>query len=161
FGLGTAAGAYAGGLTQSAAIGTATDAIGRLPLDAALKKQLSTDVTIGYAVTYVAGLLASIWSLTWLAPRLLRVDLAAECRKLEQALGVGAVDVGIVSAYRAFITRAYVVPDSLVGQTIAALEASFAPQRAFVERLRRNGEIATPQPEVVLAAGDRVSLSAR
>ena len=161
FGLGTAAGAYAGGLTQSAAIGTATDAIGRLPLDAALTAQLSADVTIGYAVTYVAGLVASIWSLTWLAPRLLRVDLAAECRKLEQALGVGAQDFGIVSAYRAFITRAYVVPDALVGQTIAALEASFAPQRAFVERLRRNGEIATAEPEVVLAAGDRISLSGR
>jgi putative transport protein len=161
FGIGTAAGAYSGGLTQSAAIGTATDAIGRLPLDAALKRQLSADVTISYAVTYVAGLVASIWSLTWLAPRLLRVDLAAECRKLEQALGVGAGDVGIVSAYRAFITRAYDIPDALSGHTIAALEASFAPQRVFVERLRRNGEIAPAEPEVVLAPGDRISLSGR
>ena len=160
FGLGTAAGAYAGGLTQSAAIGTATDAIGRLPLDPAVRTQLSADVTIGYAVTYVAGLVASIWSLTWLAPRLLGVDVAAECRKLEQALGVSSKDVG-VSAYRAFLTRAYAVPDALVGKTIAALEASFAPQRAFVERVRRNGEIATAEPEVVLAAGDRISLSAR
>jgi putative transport protein len=160
FGLGTAAGAYAGGLTQSAAIGTATDAIGRLPLDAAVRTRLSADVTIGYAVTYVAGLLASIWSLTWLAPRLLGVDVAAECRKLEQALGVSSKDVG-VSAYRAFVTRAYVVPDALAGRTIAALEASFAPQRAFVERVRRNGEIATAEPELALAVGDRISLSAR
>jgi putative transport protein len=161
FGLGTAAGAYSGGLTQSAAIGTATDAIGRLPLDAAVKKQLSADVTIGYAVTYVAGLVSSIWSVAWLAPRLLRIDLAAECRKLEQALGVGAQDVGIVSAYRAFVTRAYELPEALAGHTVAAFEASFAPQRAFVERLRRNGEIATAEPEVVLAVGDRISLSAR
>jgi putative transport protein len=161
FGLGTAAGAYSGGLTQSAAIGTATDAIARLPLDEALKTQLAKDVTIGYAVTYLAGLVASIWSVAWLAPRVLRVDLAAECRKLERALGIDSADVGVVSAYRAFITRAYVVPETLAGLTIAALEISFAPQRAFVERLRRNGQIVTAEPGTVLATGDRLSLSAR
>jgi putative transport protein len=161
FGIGTAAGAYAGGLTQSSAIGTATDAIGRLPLDAVQKRQLSADVTIGYAVTYIAGLVASIWTVTWLAPRLIRVDLAAECKKLELALGVTTQEAGAVSAYRAFITRAYDVPDTLVGKTIAELEASFAPQRAFVERLRRNGEVVPTEPEIVLAAGDRISLSAR
>jgi len=40
-GVGTAAGAYSGGLTQSAAIGSSIDAIGRPPLDAALRQQLS------------------------------------------------------------------------------------------------------------------------
>jgi len=62
FGVGTAAGAYSGGLTQSAAIGTATDAIGRLPLDVEVRRELSNDVTVAYAVTYIAGLVASTGS---------------------------------------------------------------------------------------------------
>ncbi|HUO65912.1 MAG TPA: aspartate-alanine antiporter [Gammaproteobacteria bacterium] len=160
-GIGTAAGAYSGGLTQSAAIGTSIDAIGRLPIDAELKQQLATDVTVGYAVTYIAGLIASIWSVAWLAPRVLRVDLAAECRELEAELGVGGAEVGVVSAYRAFVTRAYVLPSSLAGQSVAALEASFAPQRAFVERVRRRGEILPVDPPMTLEADDRVAVSAR
>ena len=161
FGIGTAAGAYSGGLTQSAAIGTSVDAISRLPLDAAARQQLATDVTVGYAVTYIAGLLASIWSVAWLAPRLLRIDLAAECRALEAQLGVGAGEAGVVSAYRAFVARAYVVPPTLGGLTVAALEASFSPQRVFIERVRRNGQIVPGEPDTALAAGDRVALAAR
>jgi putative transport protein len=149
FGIGTAAGAYSGGLTQSAAIGTSVDAIGRLPLDAAQRQQLATDVTIGYAVAYIAGLVASVWSVAWLAPRLLRIDLAAECRELEAKLGVGAGDAGVVSAYRAFVARAYDVPAPLAGRSVAALEASFAPQRAFVERVRRRGEIVPAEPDTL------------
>lgn len=159
--LGTAAGAYSGGLTQSAAIGTSIDAIGRLPIDAELKRRLAADVTVGYAVTYIAGLVASVWSVAWLAPRLLRVDLAAECRELEAELGVGRADAGVVSAYRAFVTRAYVVPPALAGQSVAALEASFAPQRAFVERVRRRGEIMPADPQMTLEADDKVAVSAR
>ncbi len=161
FGVGTAAGAYSGGLTQSAAIGTAMDAIGRLPLDAEVRQELANDVTVAYAVTYIAGLVASIWSVAWLGPRLMRVDLAAECRALEAKLGVGANEVGIVSAYRAFVTRAYEVPASIAGRSIAELEASFAPLRAFVERVRRHGEILPVDPEMLLAAGDRIAVSSR
>jgi putative transport protein len=161
FGVGTAAGAYSGGLTQSAAIGTATDAIGRLPFAPAVRQELANDVTVAYAVTYIAGLVASIWSVAWLGPRLMRVDLAAECRALEVTLGVGGNDVGIVSAYRAFVTRAYEVPPSVAGRSIAELEASFAPLRAFVERLRRHGQILPVEPETLLAAGDRVAVSSR
>ena len=160
-GVGIAAGAYSGGLTQSAAIGTSVDAIGRLPIDAGPRQQLANDVTVGYAVTYIAGLLASIGSIAWLAPRLLRVDLAAECRALEAELGVGTTDIGVVSAYRAFVTRAYVVPPSLAGQSVSALEASFSPLRAFVERVRRRGEILPTDPEMTLEAGDTVAVSAR
>jgi putative transport protein len=79
FGAGTAAGLLAGGLNASAAIGTAGDAIARLPLDAALRERLETDTTIAFAVTYVVGLFSTVWTLAWLGPRLLGVDLAAEC----------------------------------------------------------------------------------
>src|SRR5882672_2278187 len=73
-GTGSAAGVVAGGLTQSAALGTASDAIGRLPLASDARAALSKDVTIAFAVTYLAGLFATIWSLAWLAPRLMRAD---------------------------------------------------------------------------------------
>ena len=62
----------------------------------------------------------------------MRVDLAAEARKLEEQLGMVAAEVGVFSAYRAFVARAYNVPPSLAGQPVAALEKAFAPNRAFV-----------------------------
>jgi len=38
---------------------------------------------------------------------LLGVDLAAECRKLEEEMGLASKDEGTVSAYYQFIVRAY------------------------------------------------------
>src|SRR5262245_49853194 len=57
FGLdkGLAAGMLSGALTQSAAIGTSTEAIQRLPLDEATRKVLASHVPIGDAVTYLFG----------------------------------------------------------------------------------------------------------
>ena len=52
---GMAAGLAAGGLTQSAIVGTAGDAIGRLGLSPELMKSMQTDVAVGYAVCYVFG----------------------------------------------------------------------------------------------------------
>ncbi len=163
FGLSPAesAGIFAGGITESSALGTADGAIGRLEIDATLRQQLSTELTVAFAVSYVVGLASTIWVLSWVGPRLMRTDLAAECRKLEAELGVDSTEVGVFSAYRAFVTRAYRIPGSLAGHTVAALERQFAPQRAFVQRLRRGTTLGSVEPDTVLAAGDRIALTTR
>src|SRR4029079_7816571 len=84
FDVGTAAGLLAGSLTESATVGTATDALGRLPIDEALRTALSAKIAVAFAVTYLVGLITAVWTLSKLAPRLMRIDLADECRKLEQ-----------------------------------------------------------------------------
>lgn len=57
---GLAAGLAAGGMTQSAIIGTAGDAISRLDLPLAEIQRLQANVAIGYAVTYIFGSLGAI-----------------------------------------------------------------------------------------------------
>jgi len=71
FGLdrGMAAGLAAGGLTQSAIIGTAGDAISRLGLSPELMKTMQTNVAVGYAVCYIFGSLGPILMVTWFLPK--------------------------------------------------------------------------------------------
>ena len=70
FGLdrGMAAGLAAGGLTQSAIIGTAGDAIGKLGLSPELTKTMQTNVAVGYAVCYIFGSLGPIIMVSWFLP---------------------------------------------------------------------------------------------
>ncbi|ENW21716.1 hypothetical protein F926_01008 [Acinetobacter haemolyticus NIPH 261] len=57
---GLAAGMAAGGMTQSAIIGTAGDALSRLDLPLQEIQRLQANVAIGYAVTYIFGSLGAI-----------------------------------------------------------------------------------------------------
>ena len=156
---GTAAGLVAGALTESATIGTAMDAIARLDLSTAERAALANNIPVAFAVTYLVGVIGAAWVLSQLAPRLLRVDLAEECRKLEEQMrgGVSAQH----SARREFEFRAYAVdPGSgLVGRSLADLEA-LAP-RIFVEQVRRRGDIVASRDVPVLREGDVVAVAGR
>jgi putative transport protein len=156
---GTAAGLVAGALTESATIGTAMDAIARLDLSTAERAALANNIPVAFAVTYLVGVIGAAWVLSQLAPRLLRVDLADECRKLEEQMrgGVSAQH----SARREFEFRAYAVdPGSgLVGRSLADLEA-LAP-RIFVEQVRRRGGIVASRDVPVLREGDVVAVAGR
>ena len=57
---GTAAGLAAGGLTQSAILGTAGDAISRLDVSAEQIKTMQTNVAVGYAICYIFGSIGPI-----------------------------------------------------------------------------------------------------
>ena len=156
---GTAAGLVAGALTESATIGTAMDAIARLDLSTAERAALANSIPVAFAVTYLVGVIGAAWVLSQLAPRLLRVDLAEECRKLEEEMrgGVSAQH----SARREFEFRAYAVDpgSSLVGRSLADLEA-LAP-RIFVEQVRRRGDIVASRDVPVLREGDVVAVAGR
>jgi putative transport protein len=80
---GTGGGLVAGAMTESAAIGTAMDAIGRLPAPEAARLAMANNIPVAFAVTYMIGMTGAIWFLSHLAPRIMRVDLAEECRRLE------------------------------------------------------------------------------
>src|SRR3954451_2610611 len=91
---GFAAGLMSGSLTQSAAMGTATDAINGLSLPEAER------AAVADAVTYVFGYAGVILFLTVVAPSLLKIDLKEEALKLEQALGLNRARPGLASAWR-------------------------------------------------------------
>jgi putative transport protein len=160
---GTAAGLLAGAFTESTVIGTAADMIGRLDLPADEKTRLVNNIPVAYAVSYLVGTGFVVWFLSSLAPRLLRVDLKAESRKLEQEIsGVAEEQPGVKSAYPEWDRRAYrVTADWFGGRTAGDLERSYAPDRVFVERIRRHDLFVTPAPETALAAGDTVAVMAR
>src|SRR5881409_1759015 len=106
--MGTAAGLLAGAFTESTVIGTASDAIGRLAISAADKTSLTNNIPVAYAVTYLIGTAFIVWFLPNIGPKLMRVDLKEESRKL-QAQVVGGTDSepGVISALQRFAVRAY------------------------------------------------------
>jgi putative transport protein len=158
---GFAAGMMSGALTQSAAMGTATDAINGLPLPEAEKARLVAHVAVGDAVCYVFGAAGAILFATAIAPALLRIDLKVEAAKLEEALGMSRAKPGLASAWRKFELRAYRLPEGApsVGSTVAAAEAGAAEHRLFIHRLRREGRIVEAEPGLVLQAGDVIAVS--
>jgi putative transport protein len=161
FGTGTAAGLLAGALTTSTMVGTASDAIGRLGLPAAETARLIDDVGIAYAVTYLIGTVAVMWFLSRGAPRLLRVNLAEESRKLASAMADDAGAAAPRSGYREWAIRAYRLSDRWAGRAVSTLERAFAPERVFVERIRRGTELLDGRPSIILRAGDTVAVAAR
>ncbi|HQR44482.1 MAG TPA: aspartate-alanine antiporter [Thermoanaerobaculia bacterium] len=159
---GTAAGLMAGAFTESTVIGTAGETINRLPLPEAERKRLLDQIPVAYAVSYLVGTGFVVWFLANLAPRLLRVNLKEESKKLEATLSGGPVhEPGVQSAYRDWDTRAYLLPVFEAGRRVSDFESSFAPDRVFVPRLRRVGVLVEASPETVLAAGDHVAIVAR
>jgi len=158
---GFAAGLMSGALTQSAAMGTATDAINGLPLPEDVRARFVAHIAVADAVCYIFGYAGVIVFCTVVVPALLRIDLKTEAQKLEQALGMTRTKPGLASAWRKFELRAYRLADGapLVGSTVAAAEARVLEHRVFIHRLRRGEHILEAEPGTTLAAGDVVALS--
>jgi putative transport protein len=162
--LGMSAGLLSGGLTHSAAIGTATEVIMTMPSslsDAERQVQVS-HIAVADALTYVFGVVAPIWFLGTLAPRLLRIDLKQEAAALEAKLGIKRDAPNVTSAYQQFVFRAHRVDaDAYVGKRVAELEVIRPDGRMFVERLRRGEQVLSVDPDTRIERGDVVSLHGR
>ena len=76
-----------------------------------------------------------------MGPRILGVDLAAECQTYEAAMAGGATPAGQVEAWRQFDIRTFEIKaDSRVaGRTVADVEGMFAGARFYIDRIRRGG----------------------
>jgi putative transport protein len=161
FDAGTAVGLLAGALHSSQAVGTGSDAIGKLTLEENVRRALTTNIAVAYAVTYMVGVFAGIFVLVRMGPWVMRIDLRAECQKLENELGMKKDELGVVSAYKQFVMRAYKVPENMNNRSVAELEDSFSPGRVFVERVKNNRGIMDADPSLRLLAGDLIVLSGR
>jgi len=163
FGLdrGMAAGLAAGGLTQSAIIGTAGDAISKLSLSPALIKTMQTNVAVGYAVCYIFGSLGPILMATWFLPMLMKWDIRAEAIKLAKSLSGGhaELDPGQFNALRAIDTRVYqIAPGSpAVGKSALALDITLSD--AAVEAILRTGKQLEMSDSTHIQVGDLVALT--
>lgn len=160
---GFAAGLLSGALTQSPAMGTATEAIGALPLSEADRAQLVAHVAVADAVCYLFGAVGAIWFCSVAGPKLLNVNLEAEAKKLERALGMEQKAAGAISGYRHFEFRAYrvVAAGLAIGRSIAEIETTLAEYRLFILRVRRHGDIIESRADLRLEADDIVAVTGR
>ena len=157
---GLAAGMMSGALTESPAMGTAAEAIQRLPIDDALKARYVAHVGVADALCYVVGALGVIFTCNVFGPRVLRCNLVDDALALEQRFGIERTRAGVASAWQPFETRAYRISAGMpiVGRTIAEAERLLPGERLFVYRVRQHGELREPQPDTRLQAGDLVAI---
>ena len=158
---GTAAGVIAGSLTESATIGTASDAIARLGLPEAEAQALINRIPVAFAVTYLIGVIGAAWFLSQLAPRIMGVNLEEECRRYEQQMQGGGVATSTVR--RDIEYRAYMVPAGsvLIGKRIREIEEAASDARLFIVRVRRGEETFDPDEATTLQQGDVLAVTGR
>jgi putative transport protein len=158
---GTAAGVIAGALTESATIGTASDAITRLGLPEADAAAMINRIPVSFAVTYLIGVVGAAWFLAQLAPRLMGINLEEECRRYEREMLGQGPDTG--ASKRLVDYRAYdLLPGSpLAGLRVRDLEQLARDARLFVERIRRDDRVIDPAATMILQPLDRIAVVGR
>lgn len=165
FGLdkGLAAGVAAGGLTQSAIIGTASSAIGKLGLAADEAQRLQANVAIGYAVTYIFGSFGAIIVCVNILPWFLGRSIRDDAVKAEAELLAGAkvYGPGEAPALPNLVGRLFQVRQA-AGRSIAEIEASATGEATVaIERVKRAGAIIGVEPDLRLQADDIVLVVGR
>jgi putative transport protein len=155
---GISAGALSGALTSTptlaAADATVLSADYVVP-DGLSVEKIRSNITTAYAITYVFGLVGLILIIR-LLPRILRIDLVEEAKKLESEEEKGAkrpkfspTDI-VVHAFR-------VESDDIVGIPLEQIYDT-SPVQFIVQKLRRDGELIVPTPDMALQKGDLVSV---
>jgi putative transport protein len=159
---GYAGGLVSGALTQTPTMGTATEAIGALPLPEAERARLISHIAVAHAICFVFGIVGVVIMCSTIAPQLFRLDLKTAALELERSLGF-VRETGTQSAWRPIEVRAFRVPEgaAIVGRTVAEAEASRAEQRLFVQRVRRGEALLESTPGLVLQVGDVIAVSGR
>jgi putative transport protein len=160
FGVGYGTGVFGGSCTVSSVLGVATDAIHQLGGSPEAHQEQINGMSIAFAITYIFGTVGSSVFLSLLGPKILGVNLAAECKALESEMGGNEPDPSVHSAYHMISVRAYRVTDArFVGLTVAEFEARFPDQRLFVERLRQGNKIVESTPETLIQPGDVLAIA--
>lgn len=155
---GTAAGLLAGGATESAVVGTATDALAKLDLPPQEIQTLQANVGTAYSISYIMGLITIVLLTSQIFPSLMKINLRDEAERLWARLGGGRPE-GAVPALPGIVGRTHrvLVAD---GRTVAQVEAALGVGVA-VERVRRDGQTVPHDAGTELRARDIVLLVGR
>ncbi|CAB3775936.1 Aspartate/alanine antiporter [Paraburkholderia caffeinitolerans] len=157
---GTAAGLLAGAATESAVIGTASEAITKLGLSDTQVSTLQAHIVTAYSVSYLFGLITIVLFTSQIAPLLLRVNLREEAARLFRTLGGdGVLDEGQRLALPLLEARAFKVGPA-AGTQVSAFEARFG-NNITVERIVRGKQEIDAAAQAVLQAGDIVFIGGR
>jgi len=147
---GAAAGMLAGSATESAVIGTASEAVSRLALPPSQIEALQGEIATAYSVTYLFGLITIVLFTSQLAPAILRIDLKKEAADLARRMG-GEGGSG-APALPPLVGRAFAA-GAAAGETVAAFEQRLGYD-ATVERIRRGDQVREAASDDVLRPSD-------
>ena len=162
FNKGFAAGIGSGALTQTAMMGTAGDALKRLGFSLQQTEQLTGQMAVGFAITYIFGTVGVIVFLRSMAPRLMGIDVKKAARDLEAELskGGGVSRPGYITPFVPVVARAFLVEEGKsANRTVASLSQQL--ERASIERIMRGDKVIECAPDVVLKAGDIIGVAGR
>ena len=161
-GVGYSAGVFGGACTISSVLGVATEAIRQLGGSPASHQEEINAMSIAFAITYIFGTAGASVFLALLGPKILGVNLAAECKALETEMGGNEPDPSVHSAYHTIGVRAYRVTDPAFAEvTVSEFESRFPNQRLFIERLRQNNKIVESAPETTIRQNDILAIASR
>ncbi|MFI0980286.1 aspartate-alanine antiporter [Streptomyces sp. NPDC021093] len=161
--VGTASGILAGAATESAVVGTATEAIGKLgDLSPAQIAQYQGHVATAYTVCYLFGLITIVLYTSQIMPMLMRINLADASRELWEKMRGGSGH-GLESDERAalpgLVGRTYLVTRA-DGRTVGDLEASL-DGRITVEAVKRGSKLLPSAPGLRLTLSDLILIVGR
>jgi putative transport protein len=158
--IGTAAGVLAGSCTESAMIGTAGEAIGRLSISPEAQTNLQNNIAVGYAMTYLFGTLGVILFVRSAAPKFLRINLRTAAKEYEQQQSEGGPEPESSVEYHPVGLRAFRVASDLDadGAEISTILEKLGKGTAVGRLIRRGHEIPV-SPGLILEAGDTVGIS--
>ena len=157
--VGTASGLLAGAATESALVGTASEAIGRLGLSPAATQAFQANVATSYALCYIFGLITIVLFASQAAPKLLGIDLRKDARRVLAELG-GAdenLDSDQSHSFPSLVSRGFRVT-AAAGKTVAAVEAELDGD-ATIESVRRGDGQIPVTGAFLLNKGDEVAVS--
>ncbi|MGW6947783.1 aspartate-alanine antiporter [Streptomyces xanthophaeus] len=160
--VGTASGILAGAATESAVVGTATEAIAKLP--GLTPDQVTTyqgHVATAYTVCYLFGLVTIVIYTSQIMPMLLRINLRDASRELwEKMRGGGpALESDERESLPGLVGRTYLVTHA-DGRTVGSLETASGGQ-VTVEAVKRGSRALTPEPGLELTLSDLVLVVGR
>jgi putative transport protein len=154
-----AAGMLAGSLTSTPTLVGAQDAatLQAAQLGEEAGSALIGQISVGYAMTYVVGLVGLLSVIRYF-PGMLGIDLAEEARKVASERGLGSERRRNV---RTPVLRAYEIRSEIAaeidGRTLREL-GLHERRGLIVERIKRDGKLLEADSETVIKEGDRVAL---
>ncbi|GFN45174.1 aspartate:alanine antiporter [Candidatus Regiella insecticola] len=155
--IGLTAGILAGSMTSTPIFVGAGDALHHSISSASLLQHAQDNLSLGYAVTYLIGLVSLIFGARYL-PKLQHQDLSTSAQQIARERGL---DTDSQRKVYLPVIRAYRVGSELVawadGKNLREL-GIYRQTGCYIERIRRNGILANPDGDAILQLGDEISL---
>lgn len=152
---GTAAGIAAGGLTQSAIMGTAESAINSMNLGAQATSQMIANISVGYGVTYIFGSFGTILICVNLLEKFMGKSIRDDALKAESARSHTGIILGEGEQLAApeIVGRVFLAGPAS-GKTVQEIEQSSGQYPITISRIRRNHTLIGVTPQTLLEPGD-------